>query len=557
MNTDPPALHWQQPGPKPLDLRPDLSLVDLLEQSCQRFAARPAFHNLGTTLTYSDLDRLSRHFAAWLRSCRLRKGDRIALMMPNVLQYPVALFGALRAGLVVVNTNPMYTARELRTQLRDSGARAAVVLENAAHVLADVRADTPVEHVITTTVGEPLPFPKRAVVNLLALLKHPTPDFEIPDAVSLRHALARGESLAWRADADFDASKVEPDDVAFLQYTGGTTGVPKGAILTHRNMVANLEQIGAVWGGLLEPGREIIITPLPLYHVFCLTCNCLLFMKYGGLNVLITDPRNIPAFVNELARWRFSMITGVTTLYSALLSNPDFARLDFSRLKFGAAGGMSLHPSIVRQWRTITGHPLLEGYGLTEASPGVACNSYTETWAGTVGRPVPGTEISIRDEGKEVPRGESGELYVRGPQVMRGYWNRPEETAQVLTEGWLRTGDVALLETDGSIRIVDRKKDMIIVSGFKVFPNEIEAVVGAHPAVLECGCTGVPDERSGQAVAIFVVVRPGQQLTEAELLDFCRERLTPYKVPKRVEFRATLPKTNVGKVLRRQLSVAA
>ena len=557
MNTDPPGLHWQQPEPKPLDLQPGLSLVGLLEQSCQRFAERPAFHSLGTTLTYSDLDRLSRHFAAWLRSCGLRKGDRIALMMPNILQYPVALFAALRAGLVVVNTNPLYTARELRTQLRDSGARAAVVLENAAHVLADVRADTQIEHIVTTTVGELLPFPKRAVVNLLAHLKHPSPNYELPDAVSLRHALARGESLAWRADAAFNAQKVEPDDVAFLQYTGGTTGVPKGAILTHRNMVANLEQIGAVWGGLLEPGREIIITPLPLYHVFCLTCNCLLFVKYGGLNVLITDPRNIPAFVNELSRWRFSMITGVTTLYSALLSNPDFARLDFSRLKLGAAGGMSLHPSIVRQWRTITGRPLLEGYGLTEASPVVACNSYTETWEGTVGRPVTGTEISIREAGKEVPRGESGELCVRGPQVMRGYWNRPEETAQVLTEGWLRTGDVALLEADGSIRIVDRKKDMIIVSGFKVFPNEIESVVGAHPAVLECGCTGVPDERSGQAVAIFVVVRPGQQLTEAELLDFCRERLTPYKMPKRVEFRATLPKTNVGKVLRRQLTAVA
>jgi long-chain acyl-CoA synthetase len=536
----------------PLDPHSGLTLVSLLEQSCQQFAQRPAFHNLGTTLRYCDLERLSRHFATYLQSCGLSKGDRVALMMPNLLQYPVALFGALRAGLVVVNTNPLYTARELLHQLRDSGARAAVILENAAHVLANVRSETQVEHIVTTAAGDLLTYPKRVAVNFLAShFKHRLPEYDLPGAVNLRQALARG------AEGHFDARQVEAADTAFLQYTGGTTGVPKGAILTHRNMTANLAQIAAVWGTLLVPGEEVIITPLPLYHVFCLTCNCLLFMHCGGLNVLITDPRNIPAFVRELSRWKFSMISGVTTLYSGLLANPQFARLDFSRLKFGAAGGMSLHAGVVEQWRAVTGRPLVEGYGLTEASPVVACNSYDEPWTGTVGRPLPGTEISIRESGMEVARGEPGELWVRGPQVMRGYWNRPEETAEVLTEeGWLRTGDVAVLGPEGSLRIVDRKKDMIIVSGFKVFPNEIETVVGAHPAVLECGCTGIPDARCGQAVAIFVVLRPGKQLTNSELLEFCRDRLTAYKVPTHIEFRARLPKTNVGKVLRRELSAA-
>jgi len=469
-------------------------------------------------------------------------------MMPNQLQYPIALFGALRAGLIVVNTNPMYTARELRTQLCDSGARAAVVLENAAHVLADVRLNTHIEHVVVTSVGELLPFPRRTAVNfVMRHVKHLVPRYELPGAVSLRHALAEG------ARCGFRSRSVEPGDIAFLQYTGGTTGVPKGAILTHRNIVANLMQLSAVWGELLEPGGEIVITPLPLYHVFCLTCNCLLFMQHGGLNVLVTDPRNIRAFVKELAKWRFSMITAVNTLYVALLAHPEFGRLDFSRLKLGVAGGMSLHPSVAEKWQAVTGHPLVEGYGLTEASPVVACNSYQRAKPGTVGQPLPGTEISIRENNVEAPRGQAGELYVRGPQVMRAYWNRHDETVQVLTDGWLRTGDIAVLDTDGFLRIVDRTKDIIIVSGFKVFPNEVEAVVCSHPAVLECGCVGIPDERSGQAVAVFVVVRPEQQLTEEELLEYCRDRLTAYKMPRYVEFRTALPKTNVGKVLRREL----
>lgn len=550
MSIQAPSLRREAP-PRPFGQEADPSIVSLLESSCRRFAARPAYHNLGTTLTYGELEQLSRHFAAYLQSQGLVKGDRIALMMPNLLQYPVALFGALRAGLTVVNTNPMYTARELREQLRDCGARAVVVVENAAHVLADVKADTQVEHIVITSIGELLPFRKRVAVNFVVRhVKRLVAPYNLSGSVSLRHALAYG------ARCEYQARTVEPEDVAFLQYTGGTTGIPKGAILTHRNVVANLMQLSEVWGQLLEPGGEIMITPLPLYHVFCLTCNCLLFMQHGGLNVLITDPRNIAGFISELAKWPFSMITAVNTLYSALMAHPGFDRLNFSRLKLGVAGGMSLHPSVAEKWRAITGRPLVEGYGLTEASPVVACNSPLYARIGTVGQPLPGTEISIREGGVEVPRGEPGELWVRGPQIMRGYWNKRDETEQAFADGWLRTGDIAILEPDGFMRIVDRKKDMIIVSGFKVFPNEIEAVVGAHPAVLECGCIGVPDERSGQTVAIFVVLRPGQRLTESELLEYCRERLTAYKIPKRVEFRASLPKTNVGKILRRELKAA-
>jgi long-chain acyl-CoA synthetase len=547
MTTYAPVLHRESTPPS-LDLETHPSIVSLLETSCRRFAGRPAFHNLGATLTYSDLERLSRDFAAYLQSQGLIKGDRIALIMPNLLQYPVALFGALRAGLTVVNTNPLYTARELRHQLRDSGARAAVVSENAAHVLADVKADTLVEHIVVTSPGELLHFPKRLLVNFVVRhVKRLVPPYNIPGAVTLWQALAQG------AHCNFEARTVEPEDVAFLQYTGGTTGVPKGATLTHRNIIANLMQLSTVWGDLLEPGAEIMITPLPLYHILCLTCNCLFFMQHGGLNVLITDPRNIPALIKELAKWRFSMITAVNSLYNALLAHPDFGRLNFSRLKLGVAGGMSLHPSVAEKWFAITGRPVMEGYGLTEASPVVACNSPKHACSGTVGQPLPATQISIREDGIEVARGEPGELWVRGPQVMRGYWNRHDETAQVLADGWLRTGDVAVLEHDGFLRIVDRKKDMIIVSGFKVFPNEIEAVIGTHPAVLECGCIGLPDERSGQLVAVFVVVRPGRHLTTEELLEYCRDRLTPYKLPKHIEFRASLPKTNVGKVLRREL----
>jgi long-chain acyl-CoA synthetase len=526
------------------------SLVALFEESCRRFADRPAYHNLGVTLTYSDLDRLSRQFANYLGNLGLARGDRIALMMPNLLQYPVALFGALRAGLVVVNTNPLYTPRELRYQLQDSGARAIVILENFAHVLAEVQPQTQIEHIVITSIGDLVPFPKRAAVNFVVRrIKHMVPPYQLRSTVGFRDALAQGARKPARP------LEVGPNDLAFLQYTGGTTGVAKGAMLTHRNMVANLQQVAEFWKGLIEPGREVVITPLPLYHVFCLTCNCLVFMHHGGLNVLITNPRDIPGFIHELRKWRFSIITGVNTLYNALLGHPDFAKLDFSCLKLGVAGGMALHPAVAERWQAVTGRPLLEGYGLTETSPVVACNPYDAPRVGTTGIPVPSTEVSIREGDTEVPPGEAGELCVRGPQVMRGYWNRPDETAKTLTEdGWLRTGDIAQIEADGFIRIVDRKKDMIIVSGFKVFPNEIEAVVAEHPAILEVGCAGVPNAKSGQAVKLYVVARPGAEVTADELMEHCRKHLTGYKQPKYIEFRTSLPKTNVGKILRRALA---
>ena len=537
------------PAPARVDVDSSATLVSLLEASCKRFADRPAYHNLGVTLRFADLELLSRRLAAYLLDLGLAPGERVALMMPNVLQYPVALFAALRAGLTVVNTNPLYTPRELRHQLADSGATAIVILENFAHVLAQVIGDTAVRHVITTAVADLAPLPRRTAVNFMVRrVRRMVPPFHIAHAVRFRQALARG------AAAHFAPPAVQPDDVAFLQYTGGTTGTPKGAILTHGNMVANLMQMRALWGELIEPGREVMITPLPLYHVFCLTCNCLLFLDQGGLNVLITNPRDIAGLVGELARWRFSLITGVNTLYAALLAHPRFSRLDFSGLKVGAAGGASLHPRVAEEWRSVTGRPLLEGYGLTEASPVVACNPPGGPRIGTVGIALPSTEISIREGGVELSAGEPGELWVRGPQVMRGYWHRPEETAAVLTgEGWLRTGDVAVLEPSGYLRIVDRKKDLINVSGFKVFPNEVESVVSEHPAVLECGCIGVADARSGQAVKIFVVLRPDATLSAEELLEFCRARLTPYKVPRQVEFRQSLPKSQIGKILRREL----
>ncbi|HTW37517.1 MAG TPA: AMP-binding protein [Steroidobacteraceae bacterium] len=527
----------------------DATLISTFEESVRRFAARPAYHNLGITLTFADLERLSRDFGAYLQSLGLAKGERIALMMPNVLQYPIALFGALRAGLTVVNTNPLYTGRELRHQLVDCGASAIVVLENFAHVLAQVRAETGVRHIITCRLGDLALFPKRTAVNFVVRrIKHLVPAYHLPDAVAFREALRIG------ARRGLEPVNVVPEDLAFLQYTGGTTGVAKGAMLTHRNLSANLMQLSIFFQDVLEDGREIMITPLPLYHVFCLTCDCLLFLKHGGLNVLITNPRDLAQFVHELRKWRFSMLTGVNTLFAALLDRPDFARLDFSNLKLGVAGGMALHPSVAQRWKALTGRPLIEGYGLTEASPVVACPPIEQARPGSVGLALPGTEISIREGEIEVPAGEPGELCVRGPQVMAGYWHNPQETAKVLaSDGWLRTGDIAVRDPDGFLRIVDRKKDLIIVSGFKVFPNEIECVMGEHPAVLECGCIGVPDTRSGQAVKVFVVLRTGFSIAEGELQAHCRERLTAYKVPKHIELCATLPKSYIGKVLRREL----
>jgi long-chain acyl-CoA synthetase len=541
-------LRQYPPGtPAEVSLDPATSLVDVLRTSCERFGPLPAFHNLGTTLTFEEVERRSREFAAGLSALGLGKGERIALMMPNVLQYPIAMFGALRAGLVVVNTNPLYTPRELEHQLRDSGAAAIVVLANFAHVVEKVISRTQLRHVIITEVADLLPFPKGAIVNWAARrIKHMVPAYRLPAALSFRQVLESGSRRP------FVAPVLDGNDLAFLQYTGGTTGVAKGAMLSHRNLVANLEQVSALWRGIIEDGKEIAITPLPLYHVFCMTCNCLTFFTHGCLNVLITNPRDLPAFVAELAHWRFTFISGVNTLYNALLDHPKFAQLDFSRLKLGVAGGMALHPSVAVRWRTVTGRELIEGYGLTESSPVVACNLPGASRIGTVGVPLPSTDVSIRDEHGELPAGAEGELCVRGPQVMQGYWQMPAETEHTIdADGWLHTGDIAQIDAEGFVHIVDRKKDMIIVSGFKVFPNEVETVLATHSAVVEVGCVGVPDERSGQAVKAFIVAR--ETLTVEQVREFCREHMTAYKVPKYVEFREALPKTNIGKILRRAL----
>ena len=525
------------------------TLASLLDQSCERFASLPAFHNWGTTLTYAELERRSRRFAAYLQASGFRKGDRIALMLPNLLQYPVTLFGALRAGLSVVNTNPLYTPRELEHQLKDSGASAIVVLANFAHVLEKVVDRTDVRHVIVTQLGDMLHFPKGVAINWAARkLRKLVPAYHLQGAVTFKKALEAG------AVSEFTPPFISGSDLAFLQYTGGTTGVAKAAMLSHTNMISNLEQVSAMWRSVIEDGRETIITPLPLYHVFCLTCNCLTFVKHGGLNVLITNPRDIPGFIAELKRWKFSFISGVNTLYRALLEHPGFRQLDFSKLKLGIAGGMALHQAVADQWDSITQGPLIEGYGLTECSPVVSCNLPEARRLGTVGIPLPSTEISIRNADRELAIGEEGELCVRGPQVMPGYWNMPEETAKVLDpEGWLRTGDIAVMDADGFLRILDRKKDMIIVSGFKVFPNEVEDVLAMHSSVVGAGVVGVPDERSGQAVKAFVVIRKTETVSVEQLRDFCRERLTAYKVPKYIEFRPSLPMSNAGKVLRRAL----
>jgi long-chain acyl-CoA synthetase len=460
------------------------------------------------------------------------------------------MFGALRAGYTVVNCNPLYSPRELEYQLKDSGAEAIVIVENFAHVLAQVVEKTQIRQVITTQLGDLLDFPKRQIVNLVVkFVKRMVPAWRLPGSVSFRSALAVGRGQSWVP------TDVGPGDIAFLQYTGGTTGVPKGAMLTHRNLVANLQQAHAWLKNVLEEGREIVITPLPMYHIFALTANCLTFMKIGATNVLITNPRDLPGFVKELGKYRFSVITGVNTLYSGLLNNPDFAKLDFSHLHVSLAGGMAVHRSVAERWHQVTGKALIEAYGLTETSPAVTVNPLDlAEYNGSIGLPIPSTEIAIRDdEGNDLPPGQAGELCVRGPQVMKGYWQRPDETAKVfMPDGFLRTGDVARVDENGFVRIVDRKKDMIIVSGFKVFPNEIEDVVSLHPGVQEVGAVGLSDSTSGEAVMI-VVVRRDPNLSADDLIAHCRMHLTGYKIPRHVEFRDELPKTNIGKILRRSL----
>lgn len=537
--------------PESIDVNEFSCLGDLFDKSVERYGERIAFINMGRGITYGELDRQSARFGAYLqRVLTLPPGARVALMMPNLLQYPVALFGALRAGYVVVNVNPLYTARELQHQLVDAGAEAIVIVENFAHTLQKVLPEVGIKNVVVTSLGELLGFPKRLIVNFVVRrIRKMVPAWSLPGHVRFSEALLQG------AREQLEPVRLGHDDIAFLQYTGGTTGRAKGAILTHGNIIANLQQAHAWIGSHVREGAELIITALPLYHIFSLTANCLTFLKIGATNVLITNPRDIPGFVKELAAHRFTAITGVNTLFNALLHNDDFVKLDFGSLRIALGGGMAVQQAVAEKWRTVTGKPLIEAYGLTETSPAVAINPIDlPAFNHSIGLPVPSTEISLRDDdGFEVPPGAAGELCVRGPQVMRGYWNRPDETARVFThDGFLRTGDIATIDEAGFLRIVDRKKDMILVSGFNVFPNEVEDVVASHPGVLEVAAVGVPDARSGEAVKLFVV-RKDPALTREMIVAHCKEGLTPYKIPHLIEFRDELPKTNVGKILRRAL----
>lgn len=540
------------PADVPAEINADryTSLIDLFEQASQRYADRPAFINMGQAMSFRKLEQRSRAFAAYLQqTLGLSKGDRVAIMMPNLLQYPIALFGILRAGMVVVNVNPLYTPRELEHQLNDSGAKAIVIVSNFAHTLEKVVAKTSVRHVILTRLGDQLSPAKATLVNFVVkYIKRLVPKYNLPDAVSFHSVLQQGAQL------DYLRPELQNDDLAFLQYTGGTTGVAKGAMLTHRNMQANLEQTKATYGSLLRDGKELVVTALPLYHIFALTVNCLLFIELGGQNLLITNPRDIPGFIKELSKYPFTAITGVNTLFNALLNDKNFQQLDFSTLRLSAGGGMSVQKAVAERWEKLTGHYLLEGYGLTECSPLVSVNPYDITCHnGSIGLPVPSTEIKlVNDNGVEVGTGEPGELCIKGPQVMTGYWQRPDATDEVLKEGWLYSGDIVTVDEEGFLRIVDRKKDMILVSGFNVYPNEIEDVVMQHPKVREAAAIGVPSDLSGEAVKICIV-KKDPSLTKDELIAHCRRHLTGYKVPKIVEFREELPKTNVGKILRRAL----
>ncbi|MCA6999001.1 long-chain-fatty-acid--CoA ligase FadD [Dickeya solani] len=540
------------PADVPAEIDPDryTSLIELFEHAVSRYADQPAFINMGEVMTFRRLEERSRAFAAYLQhQLKLKKGDRVALMMPNLLQYPIALFGVLRAGLVVVNVNPLYTPRELEHQLKDCGASAIVIVSNFAHTLEKVVYNTPVKHVILTRMGDQLAPAKGTLVNFVVkYIKRLVPKYHLPDAISFRQALQQGKRMP------YVKPEVNNQDLAFLQYTGGTTGIAKGAMLTHRNMQANLMQANAAYGPVLQEGQELVVTALPLYHIFALTVNCLLFVEIGGKNLLITNPRDIPGMIKELAHYPFTAITGVNTLFNALLNHDAFSRLDFSTLRLSVGGGASVQQVVAERWEKLTGIHLLEGYGLTESAPLVAGNPYDlQHYSGSIGLPVPSTDVRIiNDDGQDVVPGEPGELWVRGPQVMSGYWQQPTATHDVLKEGWLATGDIVTADEQGFLKIVDRKKDMILVSGFNVYPNEIEEVVVRHPKVSEAAAIGVPSETSGEAVKVFVVCRD-PSLTVEELISHCRRNLTGYKVPRLFEFRAELPKSNVGKILRREL----
>jgi long-chain acyl-CoA synthetase len=528
------------------------SLREFLEASFAKYRSLPAFTNMGHSISFGELDQVSRYLGAWLqKNAGLSKGDRVAVMMPNIIQYAVAVAAILRAGLTVTNVNPLYTPRELEHQLKDSGAKAIIILENFAKTLEKVRNNTSIKTVIVTGIGDMLPVPKRHLVNfVIRKVKKMVPEWNIPDAVTLHKALKEGK---WQT---MDTPELGHDDIAFLQYTGGTTGVAKGAMLTHRNIIANLLQARAWLSVTVTEGQSVVITPLPLYHIFSLTANFFVFTLMGGNNILITNPRDMPGFIKELKKHKFTFITGVNTLFNGLLNTPGFNEVDFSHLKVTLGGGMAVQRAVAERWKEVTGKPLIEAYGLTETSPAACINPLTNTeFNGSIGVPISSTEVSIRDDdGNELGLGAVGEICIRGPQVMAGYWNRPDETAKVMLEGgWFRSGDMGRMDEQGYIFIEDRKKDMILVSGFNVYPNEVEGVAVTHPAVLEAAAVGIPDEKSGEIVKLCVVCREGQSVTEKELIDYCREQLTGYKVPRMVEFRKELPKTNVGKILRREL----
>ncbi|SUD41001.1 long-chain-fatty-acid--CoA ligase [Ectopseudomonas mendocina] len=535
------------------EINPDQypNILAVLKESCQRFADKPAFSNLGKTLTYGEIYKLSGDFAAYLQKhTNLKPGDRIAVQLPNVLQYPVVVFGAMRAGLVVVNTNPLYTAREMEHQFNDSGAKALICLANMAHLAEQVVPKTGVKTVIVTEVGDMLPTFKRLLVNfVIKHVKKMVPAYNLPHAVKLNDALAKGRGQ------NFSEANPSNADIAVLQYTGGTTGVAKGAMLTHRNLVANMLQVKELMGANLNEGCEVLIAPLPLYHIYAFTFHCMAMMLIGGHNILLTNPRDLPSVIKDLAKYRFTGFVGLNTLFVALCNNEDFRKLDFSSLKLTVSGGMALQLATAERWKEVTGCAICEGFGMTETSPVATVNPFSAIQLGTIGIPVPSTLCRIiNDDGQELAIGEIGELCVKGPQVMKGYWQRQEATDEILdADGWLKTGDIGLIQEDGYLRIVDRKKDMILVSGFNVYPNELEDVLATLPGVLQCAAIGVPDEKSGEAIKVFVVVKPGESVTKEQVMEHMRANLTGYKVPKAVEFRDVLPTTNVGKILRREL----
>ena len=537
--------------PHEIDTSTYSSIVDLLEQSFEKFHDKPSFTCMGKEYSYGEIDHLSKKFASYLQNqLGLKKGDRVALMMPNILQYPVALFGVLRAGMIAVNVNPLYTEHELEHQLNDSGAETIVIFNNSCHILQDVIKKTPIKNVINTGIGDFLGFPKSLIVNfVIKNVKKMIPAWTLPQAIRFNDAVAMGD------ESKFQKQEVHLDDIAFLQYTGGTTGVSKGAVLTHGNIVANMVQAKAWISPVIKEGEEIIITPLPLYHIFSLTANCFVFSSIGARNVLITNPRDIDGFVKELSKWNFTALTGVNTLFNALLNNEGFKNLNFDSLKLTLGGGMAVQKAVAHKWKEVTKHPLLEAYGLTETSPAACINPLTlDSYNGKIGLPISSTEVKILDdENNEVAMGEAGEICIKGPQVMQGYWQRPEETEKVMTsDGFFKTGDIGFVDEEGYFQIVDRKKDMILVSGFNVYPNEVEDAIVTHPGVLEAAAIGVPHEKSGEVVKLFVV-KKDQALTEKDIISHCKEYLTGYKIPKIVEFRDELPKSNVGKILRKEL----